>query len=140
MAYNFLELVNEINRRLNEVELNTTTFPTATGFYQTAKDAVNSAIRHINHEEYNWPWNHREEEETLTAGIARYPYPEDVKLINMNSFRIKKNTTLNVDTRKLTIMDYQEYLDNHVDTEYNNNTTIRSTPVSYTHLTLPTSG
>ena len=47
MAYNFLELVNEINRRLNEVELNTTTFPTATGFYQTAKDAVNSSIRHI---------------------------------------------------------------------------------------------
>ena len=25
-----------------------------------------------------------EEEETLTAGIARYPYPEDVKLINKN--------------------------------------------------------
>tara|TARA_B100000212_G_C27372221_1_gene533112 strand:- start:375 stop:1097 length:723 start_codon:yes stop_codon:yes gene_type:complete len=128
MAYNYLDLVNEINRRLNEVELSTTNFLTAKGFYQTAKDAVNSSIRHINHEEYNWPWNHREEEETLTAGIARYPYPEDVKLINMNSFRIKKNTTLNVDTRKLTIMDYQEYLDNHVDTEYNSNTTIRSTP------------
>ena len=128
MAYNFLELVNEINRRLNEVELNTTTFPTAIGFYQTAKDAVNSSIRHINHEEFSWPWNHREEEEVLSAGIVRYSYPEDAKLINMDSFRIKKNTTLNVDTRKLTIMDYQEYLDNHVDSEYNTNTSIRSVP------------
>jgi len=128
MAYNFLELVNEINRRLNEVELTSNTFTTAKGFYQTAKDAINSSIRHINHEEYNWPWNHREEEETLTAGVARYPYPEDVKLLNMNSFRIKKNTTLNVSTTKLTIMDYQEYLDNHVDSEYNTSTAIRSTP------------
>jgi hypothetical protein len=128
MAYNYLELVNEVNRRLNEVELTSSTFPTAKGFYQTAKDAINSSIRHINHEEYSWPWNHREEEEVLTAGIVRYSYPEDVKLINMNSFRIKKNTTLNVETRKLVIMDYQEYLDNHVDHEYNSNTTIRSTP------------
>ena len=30
MAYNFLELVNEINRRVNEVELTTSTFPTTT--------------------------------------------------------------------------------------------------------------
>ena len=128
MAYNFLELVNEINRRLNEVELNTTTFPTAIGFYQTAKDAVNSSIRHINHEEFSWPWNHREEEEVLSAGIVRYSYPEDAKLINMDSFRIKKNTTLNVETKKLKAMDYQEYLDNYVDHEYNTSTNIRTVP------------
>ena len=128
MAYNFLELVNEINRRLNEVELNTTTFPTAIGFYQTAKDAVNSSIRHINHEEFSWPWNHREEEEVLSAGIVRYSYPEDAKLINMDSFRIKKNTTLNVETKKLKSMDYQEYLDNYVDHEYNTSTNIRTVP------------
>ena len=128
MAYNFLELVNEINRRLNEVELTTITFTTATGFYQTAKDAVNSSIRHINHEEFSWPWNHREEEETLSAGIVRYSYPEDAKLINMDSFRIKKNTTLNVETKKLKSMDYQEYLDNYVDHEYNTSTNIRTVP------------
>ena len=128
MAYNFLELVNEINRRLNEVELNTTTFPTAIGFYQTAKDAVNSSIRHINHEEFSWPWNHREEEEVLSAGSVRYSYPEDAKLINMDSFRIKKNTTLNVETKKLKAMDYQEYLDNYVDHEYNTSTNIRTVP------------
>ena len=128
MAYNFLEIVNEINRRLNEVELNSTTFTTSTGFYQTAKDAVNSSIRHINHEEFSWPWNHREEEEVLSAGIVRYSYPEDAKIINMDSFRIKKNTTLNVETKKLKAMDYQEYLDNHIDYEYDTNTGIRTVP------------
>ena len=49
MAYNYLDLVNEINRRLNEVELSTTNFLSAKGFYETAKDALNSSIRHINH-------------------------------------------------------------------------------------------
>ena len=33
MAYDFIGLVNEVNRRLNEVELTTSNFSTATGFY-----------------------------------------------------------------------------------------------------------
>ena len=42
MAYDFIGLVNDVNRRLNEVEVNSTDFPTATGFYSFAKDAVKS--------------------------------------------------------------------------------------------------
>ena len=34
MAYNYLDLVNEINRRLNEVELSTTNFLSSKGFYE----------------------------------------------------------------------------------------------------------
>jgi hypothetical protein len=91
MAYNYLGLVNEVNRRLNEVELTSSNFATASGFYNTAKDAVNASLRHINHEEHNWPWNHVLEEETLTAGVTRYDYPTDAKIVDMNSFRIKKD-------------------------------------------------
>lgn len=130
MAYNFIGLVNEINRRLNEVELSSTNFASAAGFYNTAKDSVNASLRHINHEEYNWPWNHVLEEETLTAGITRYDYPTDAKLIDMNSFRIKKNTTLDVATTKLKSMDYQEYLDKHVDYEYNSSADMRTVPTN----------
>jgi len=128
MAYNYLGLVNEVNRRLNEVELNSSNFATATGFYNTAKDAVNASIRHINHEESNWPWNHILEEETLTTGVTRYDYPTDAKLIDMNSFRIKKDTTLNVSTTKLKSMDYQEYLDKYIDYEYNSGSDMRTLP------------
>ena len=128
MAYNYLGLVNEVNRRLNEVELTASNFATASGFYNTAKDAVNASLRHINHEEHNWPWNHILEEETLTAGITRYDYPTDAKLIDMNSFRIKKDTTLNVSTTKLKSMDYQEYLDNYVDYEYNSGSDMQTLP------------
>ena len=74
MAYDYISLVNDINRRLNEVELTTSNFSTATGYYSFAKDAVNSSIRHINQEEFEWPWNHVEETEVLVAGTARYGF------------------------------------------------------------------
>jgi hypothetical protein len=119
MDYNYLALVNDINRRLNEVELTSANFAGATGFYSYAKDAVNSAIRHINQEEYEWPWNHVEETETLVANTARYSMPYDAKTVNMNTFRLKGDADLNVDTRKLRIMSYEEYLDKHADNEYN---------------------
>ena len=63
MAYNFLGLVNQVNRSLNEVELSSTNFDTATGFYAHAKDAVNSSIRDINQTEHNFPFNHVEQED-----------------------------------------------------------------------------
>lgn len=128
MAYNFLGLVNEVNRRLNEVELTSSNFASATGFYSAAKDAVNSAIRHINHEEFQWPWNHVEEEEILTAGVTRYGYPYDAKTIDMDSFRIKRDADLNVSTVKLKNLNYKEYLDKYIDYEYNSSTDMRNVP------------
>lgn len=123
MAYDYLGLVNDINRRLNEVELTSSNFAATTGFYSFAKDAVNSAIRHVQQEEYEWPWNHVEETEVLLAGETRYSYPYDAKTINMNSFRIKRDDTLATNTIKLKVLSYEEYLDKHVDTEYNSSNT-----------------
>ena len=40
MAYDYLGLINDVNRRLNEVELTTSNFATATGEYGMIKDAV----------------------------------------------------------------------------------------------------
>lgn len=123
MAYNYIGLVNDVNNRLNEVELTTSNFLTATGYFSFAKDAVNASIRHINQEEYEWPWNHVEETETLTAGIARYSYPNDAKTLGMNTFRIKRDNNLNVGTIKLKVMSYEEYLEKYADAEYNTEST-----------------
>lgn len=119
MAYDFLGLVNDVNRRLNEVSLTSSNFDTATGEYGMIKDAVNSSIRYINQHEYEWPYNHVTAEETMTAGVVRYAFPADAKTIDFDSFRIKRNDTLGNDTRRIKIMDYNEYLDKHVDIEYN---------------------
>ena len=118
MAYNFLGLVNEINRRLNEVELTTSNFDSATGFYSHAKDAVNASLRYINQSEFEWPFNHVTQEDTLTAGTTRYPFPDDCKTIDFDTFRIKEDTTLGNSTKKLKIVTYEEYLDKGVSQEY----------------------
>lgn len=128
MAYNYLGLVNAVNRRLNEVELSAADFATATGFYSFAKDAVNAAVRHINQEEFEWPFNHVEATEVLLPGEVRYSMPYDAKTINMNSFRIKRDSALNVGTVKLEVLNYEEYLDKYADIEYNYGTHTRTVP------------
>lgn len=128
MAYNYIELVNDVNRRLNEVELNVNNFGTATGYYSFAKNSVNAAIRHVNQEEVEWPWNHAEETEVLSVGEVRYSMPYDSKTINMNTFRVKRNESLNVNTVKLKVLTYEEWLDKHADSEYNSTTSTFGTP------------
>ena len=119
MAYDYIGLVNDVNRRLNEVELTTTNFGTATGEYSMIKDAVNASIRYINQHEYEWPFNHVTADETMTAGVVRYAFPTDAKTVDFDSFRIKRNATLGNDTKRIKIITYEEYLDKHVDIEYN---------------------
>ena len=128
MAYDYLGLVNDINRRLNEVELTSSNFINANGEYGMIKDAVNSAIRYINQHEYEWPFNHVQADETLTAGIVRYAFPSDAKTIDFDSFRIKRNDTLGNDTKRLRIISYEEYLDKYIDGEYNTSAGIRAVP------------
>lgn len=129
MAYTYLALVNDISRRVNETELTSSNFPTATGYYNTAKDAINSSIRLLNQEAFQWPFNYVEQEDTLTAGDLRYDYPSNVKDVDFNTFRIKRNSTFGNDTVLLKPMDYEEYLAKHVDDEYNTTDTgIRTVP------------
>ena len=133
MAYDYISLVNDVNRRLNEVELNTANFPSATGYYSFAKDSVNAAIRHIGQEEFEWPWNHVEETEVLAVGEVRYSMPYDSKTVNMNTFRIKRDATLNVGTVKLKVLSYEEWLDKFADSEYNSTTNTYGTPEYVVH-------
>jgi hypothetical protein len=129
MAYDFLGLVNDVNRKLNEVELTSSNFGSATGSYSASKDAVNSALRYVNQSAFEWPFNHVSQEEFLTPGEVRYSYPSDAKTIDFDSFRIKRDAALGNETRKLKTVVYEDYLDKFVDAEYNtSNTGIRTLP------------
>jgi hypothetical protein len=122
MAYNYLALVNDVNHRLNEVQLTASNFLTAKGFYSQAKEAVNSALQDINHQQFEWPFNYVEKTETLLTGSTRYGFPADAKTIDMDTFRIKGDSTLDVETYKLHIISYEEYLEKFVDQEYTTDT------------------
>lgn len=128
MAYNYLSLVNDINHKFNEVPLTSVNFASAAGFYSQAKDAINSAIQDINQDHFEWPFNHIRDEVTLTAGETRYAFNNDMKSVDMDSFRIKKNSTLNNDTVKLEIISYEDYLEKYLDQEYTSDTSVRGVP------------
>lgn len=131
MAYNYLELVNDLNRRVNETELDSSNFANSTGYYNTAKDAINSSIRLLNQETFQWPFNFIEHEETLTPGTMRYVMPYNCKTMDFNTFRIKRDDTLGNVTSMLKKMDYEEYLSKYVDDEYNDSPDTRTLP---THI------
>ena len=133
MSYDYISLVNEVNRRLNEVELTSTNFNTAKGFYSQVKDSVNSAIRDINQTHYEWPFNHSISEETLTAGTTRYAFPNDAGSIDFDTFRVKEDTTFGNATVKLSIISYEDYLEKYVDQEYGDNTSKRNVPSAVFH-------
>ena len=133
MAYNYLDLVNEVNRRLNEVELTSSNFANATGFYGQIKDGVNSAIRDINHIHYEWPFNHVLAEETLSTGVTRYAFPTDANTIDFDTFRIKADATFGNNTKKLAVSSYEDYLSNAVDQEYSTDTSKLAVPLRVFH-------
>lgn len=128
MAYNYLGLVNDINHKLNEIPLTSSNFASAVGFYDQAKDAINASIQDINQDHIEWPFNHIFDEITLTAGETRYAFNNDMKSVDMDSFRIKRSSTLNNETVKLQILSYEDYLERYLDQEYNTDSSIRGVP------------
>lgn len=129
MAYNFLSLVNDVALRVNETQLTSSNFATATGFYPQIKEAVNSSLRHINQAHFFWPYNHNTEEQVLEAGTSRYALPDNAKYVDFGSFRVKRDTSLNIGQgKRLTQLTYSEYLDNYIDQEYETDTTKGSAP------------
>ena len=118
MPYNYLDIVNEVARRLNEVELTTTNFATAKGFHGTIKDAVNSSIHDINQYYLYWPYNHNSDEITLVAGETRYSFADEAKYVDFDTFRVKRDTSLDLGrARKLRKITYVEYVDRYIDQE-----------------------
>lgn len=117
MAYTYLDITNEVLARMNEVPLTNGTFSSARGFQVQCKNAVNDAITFINHREFNWPFNHTTESQVLVAGTSRYNIPATAKLVDYNTFRLTKDSTLGTTGGGLSVMDYKEYVDRFIGQE-----------------------
>ncbi len=109
MAKTYLQLVNEVLRGNNQVELTAANFDDSRGVFSWAKDGVNMAIRQINTEAYKWPFNAVEHTQTLEAGVYEYAWPNTFKTADWNSFQIQADDTLGVSSRSLRIMDREEW-------------------------------
>jgi len=128
MSYDFLGLVNDVAGRMNDVPLTSATFATAGNHYIMMKEAVNLALREINQESFEWPFNHVTQSDTLTAGTIRYSLPANVKTVDWDSFRVQRDATFGNETVSLAILSYDEYLHKFIDDEYSTSTDIRDVP------------
>lgn len=116
--YNYLELVNDVNKRLNEVPLSSSDFSSAVGYYADVKNYVNASLSRINTEEFEWPFNHVKQVQTLTIDQLEYDYPSDAKSVAFDTFRLKGTDANNTSSRRLKIMDYEEWLNLNPDYEF----------------------
>ena len=117
MAETYLTLTNKVLARLNEVELTSTTFTSARGIQTQVKNAINESIRYINQREFNYPFNHATDSETLVAGTFKYSIPATAKLADYDTFRVVKDSDLGVSGGKLNSMNYKEYIEHHITNE-----------------------
>ena len=117
MAETFLTLTNSVLSRMNEVQLTSSNFTSARGIQTQAQNAVNEAIRYINQREFNYPFNHSTDTETLVAGTVRYSIPTTAKTVDYNTFRLVKDEDLATAGGRLLKLDYNEYVNLYITQE-----------------------
>ena len=112
---NYVELTNELLRRLNEVPLDVAGdgFDTVRNVQAVAKDAVNSSLREVYQVGMEWPFLKTTYTQTLTAGTNEYTFPSDYSRVDWETFYIKKLSSQNNSPSLLRVISYEEYLKNH---------------------------
>ena len=117
MAETFLTHTNRVIARLNEVALTSSNFSSSRGIQTQCKNAVNEAVRYINQKEFQYPFNHTTKTQTLTAGTVKYSIPTDAKTVDYNTFRLVKDSDLGVSGGRLSILNYNDYVNSYITQE-----------------------
>ena len=117
MAETFLTHTNRVIARLNEVQLTSSDFASSRGIQTQCKNAVNEAVRYINQKEFQYPFNHTTKTQTLTAGTVKYSIPTDAKTVDYNTFRLVKDSDLGVSGGRLSILNYNDYVNSYITQE-----------------------
>ena len=113
----FLALTNQLLRRVNEVEIAQADFLVTRGVQSVAKDAIKSAIAHINRAEFEWPFNAAVHSVTLVVGQEEYSWPQYFKVVDWNSFQIQKNESLGTTSKQLSHISRDTYYKDYRDAD-----------------------
>ena len=109
----YLNLTNELLRRLNEVTIDSVDFPNVRNIQALAKDAINNSIRTILQSAQEWSFTLATKEQTMTAGTQEYDFPTTLSSVDWESFFIKKLSSADNASQKLPVVSYTEYLEGY---------------------------
>jgi hypothetical protein len=105
----YLNLTNELLRRLNEVVMDTNDFAGARNIQALAKDAINASIREILHTAQEWPFTLTTYTQTLSVGVNQYAFPANMSSVDWDSFYLKILVAANNSPAKLKLITFDEY-------------------------------
>ena len=106
----FINLTNELLRRLNEVQITESEFTSVKNVQALAKDAINSSIRQMLQDAQEWPFTLTTTTQTLTAGTGTYDFPADYSKADWDTFYIRQLTSEGNTPRKLTLITFDQYI------------------------------
>lgn len=115
----FITLTNKLLRRLNEVNVPEAEFLSVRGVQALAKDAIRDAINKINQAEFTWPFNAAEHTQVLAIGQKEYSWPEDLKVVDWESFQIQKDDNFNTEFKTLEFISRDQYYKRYRDNDHN---------------------
>ena len=106
----YVTLVNEVLRRMNEVQLDIAGdgFGDARNLQALAKDAVNASVREILQISQEWPFTVTTYTQTMTVGTGVYDFPADFSKADWDTFYIKR-LSVN-DPQRLPVLTYNDYI------------------------------
>ncbi len=130
----FINLTNELLRRLNEVQITESEFTTVKNVQALAKDAINSSIRQMLQDAQEWPFALTTTTQTLTAGTGTYAFPADYSKADWDTFYIRQLTTESNTPKKLKLLTFDQYITSFKSLEELGGEGARSAP-DYVYLT-----
>ena len=128
MATTYLDLCNQVLRRLNEVEIVAADFASVRGVHALVKDAIKSAVARVNQQSFEWPFNATSHTQELVAGASEYSWPTSFKAVDWNSFQIQESSTLGSSFKSLKFIERDEWYRHHRDTDFSAGSTGRGIP------------
>lgn len=130
----FLSYANDLLVPFGETQISSSDWSSLTGPQLAAKNGVLRAVRQIMSIERKWPFNIQDGEQVLTAGTFEYAWPSGFRDVDMNSFYIEKDDTLNVNTSVLPEMSEEDWIRFEKESDFNNTTSGRNVPTNVVRL------
>ena len=122
MATQYLDLVNKLLRRFNEVELTQSNFANVRGVQALAKDAILYGLNTINQQNWKWPFNYISGSGTTitcVVGQTEYTYPTSAEDVDFDNIYLLKNTSLSITATQLHKIGHDQYKRNFRECDLN---------------------
>lgn len=114
MSWSYLQIVNRVLTRLNEVNLTSSNFNSVVGFQSAVQGFVNDALNDIYDAELHWPFLWARQTDTLTNYTQKYSLPANYTEVDWDSFYLVGNYTATPPWpgKKLQLFSYHDWQEN----------------------------